>query len=69
MSNVCEGSWGCATESGGGRNSLEIVDSFCYLGNVILCGGGIESAVRIGVSGGRRGGELASLLVFTIAFH
>ena len=29
-----------------GEDSLEIVDSFCYLGDMISCGGGVESAVR-----------------------
>ena len=29
--------------------SLEIVDSFCYLGDVISCGGGVDSAGRPGI--------------------
>ena len=29
-----------------GEDSLEIVDSFHYLGDVISYGGGVESAVR-----------------------
>ena len=33
-----------------GENSLEMVDSFRYLGDVISCGGGIESAVRDRIS-------------------
>ena len=36
MSSVCEGSCGSVPEIGGGR-SLEIVDSFRYLGDVISC--------------------------------
>ena len=41
-----------------GKDDLEIVDRFCYLGNVILCGGGLELALRnriylvLGVNGG-----------------
>ena len=34
-----------------GEDSLEIVDSFRYLGDVISCGGGVESAVRARISG------------------
>ena len=47
-----------------GEDSLEIVDSFCYLGDALSCGGGVELAVRDRISGTwskRR--ELASLLV------
>mgnify|MGYP001796314723 FL=1 len=33
-----------------GEDSLEIVDSFRYLGDVISCGGGVESAVRDRIS-------------------
>ena len=33
-----------------GEDSLEIMDSFCYLGDVISCGGGVESAVRNRIS-------------------
>ncbi len=29
-----------------GKAPIEVVDSFCYLGNVIRCEGGAESAVR-----------------------
>ena len=32
------------------EDSLEIVDSFHYLGDVISCGGGLESAVRDRIS-------------------
>ena len=34
-----------------GEDSLETVDSFCYLGDVISFGRGVESAVRDGISG------------------
>ena len=47
-----------------GEDSLETVDSFYYLGDVISCGGGVESAARDRIScawSKRR--ELASLLV------
>ena len=33
-----------------GEDSLEIVDNFRYLGDVILCGGGVKSAVRDRIS-------------------
>ena len=33
-----------------GEDSLEIVDSFHYLGDVISCGGGVESVVRDRIS-------------------
>ena len=33
-----------------GQDSLEIADSFCYLGDVISCGRGVESAVRDRIS-------------------
>ena len=47
-----------------GKDSLEIVDSFHYLGNVISCGGGVELAVRDRISGAwSKWRELASLLV------
>ena len=36
-----------------GEDSLEMVDSFPYL-DVILCGGGVESAVRDRISCGRK---------------
>ena len=43
---------------------LEVVDSFRYLGDVISCGGGVESAVRDRISGAwSKWRELASLLV------
>ena len=32
------------------EDSLEIVDSFRYLSDVILCGGGVESAFRDRIS-------------------
>ena len=42
-----------------GEDRLEIVDSFHYLGDMISCGGGVESAERdrinylvLGVNGG-----------------
>ena len=34
-----------------GKDSLEIKDSFRYLGDVISCGEGVESAVRDRISG------------------
>ena len=47
-----------------GEDSLEIVDSFRYLGDVISCGGGVESAVRDRISGAwSKWRELANLLV------
>ena len=47
-----------------GENTLEIADSFCYLGDVILRGGGIELAVRERISvAWSKWRELASLLV------
>mgnify|MGYP001792562561 FL=1 len=47
-----------------GEDSLEIVDSFCYLGDVISCRGGVESAVRDRIScAWSKWRELASLLV------
>ena len=46
------------------EDSLKIVDSFCYLGDVISCGGGVESAVRDRISGAwSKWRELVSLLV------
>ena len=33
-----------------GEDSLEIVDSFCYLGDMISCGGRVESTVRDRIS-------------------
>ena len=33
-----------------GEDSLEIVESFCYLGDVISCGGGVELTVWDGKS-------------------
>ena len=47
-----------------GEDSLEVVDSFCHLGDVISCGGGIESAVRDRISGSQsKWRELVSLPV------
>ena len=47
-----------------GEDSLEIVDSFCYLGDVISCGGGVESVVRDRIScAWSKWRELVSLLV------
>ena len=47
-----------------GEDSLEIVDSFHYLGGVISCGGVLESAVRHRISGAwSKWRELVSLLV------
>ena len=63
---LCEQSCGSATEIGSGRrySSLEIVDSFHYLGDVISCGGGVESAVRDRTScAWSKWREMASLLV------
>ena len=38
------------------RDTLELVDNFCYLGDLILCEGGVESAgigySMLGVNGG-----------------
>ena len=33
-----------------GEDSLGIVDSFCYLGDMISCGGRVESTVRDRIS-------------------
>ena len=47
-----------------GEDSLEIVDSFRYLGDVFSCGGEVESAVRDRISGAwSKWKELPSLLV------
>ena len=47
-----------------GEDSLEIVDNFRYLGDVISCGGGIESAVRDRIFGAwSKWKEWASFLV------
>ena len=47
-----------------GEDSLEIVDSFRYLGDVISCGEGVELAVRDRIScAWREWREFASLLV------
>ena len=47
-----------------GEDSLEIADSFRYLGDVISCVGGVESAVRDRIScAWSKQRELASLLV------
>ena len=47
-----------------GEHSLEIVDSFCYFGDVISCRGGVESALRARIScAWSKWRELASLLV------
>ena len=44
--------------------SLEVVDSFRYLGDLLTCEGGVESAVRDRISGAwSKWRELASLLV------
>ena len=46
-----------------GEDSTEM-DRFCYLGDVILCGGEVESAVRDRISCAlSKWRELASLLV------
>ena len=46
------------------EDSLEIVDSFCYLVDVILCTGGVKLAVRDRIScAWSRWRELARLLV------
>ena len=47
-----------------GEDNLEIVDNFCYLGDVISCEGGVELAVKVRISGAEnKWRELASLLV------
>ena len=47
-----------------GEDSLEMVDSFRYLGDVILCGGGVELVVRDTIScAWSKWRELESLLV------
>ena len=47
-----------------GEDSLEIVYSFCYLSDVISCGGGVELAVRDRIScAWSKWRELVSLLV------
>ncbi len=47
-----------------GEASVEVLDSFCYLGDVVRCEGGAKSAVRgRTASGWKIWGELASLLV------
>ena len=47
-----------------GKDILEIVDRFCYLDDVISCGGGVESAVRDSIScAWSKWMEMASLLV------
>ena len=58
---MCEGSVTLEV----GDDGLEIVDSFCYLGDMISCRGGIEPAIfRDWIScAWRKGRELASLLV------
>ena len=46
------------------EDSLEIVDSFCYLGNVVSCGARVASAVSDRISGAwSKWRELESLLV------
>ena len=46
------------------EDSREIVDSFCYLGDVISCGGRVEWTVRDRIScAWSKWRELASLLV------
>ena len=34
-----------------GKDNLEIADNFCWLGDVISCRGGVESAIRVRISG------------------
>ena len=64
MSNVCRGVAVVPQRLEVGKDSMEIVDSFHYLGNVISCGGGVESVVRDRISGAwSKWRELASLLV------
>ncbi len=47
-----------------GEAPVDVVDSFCYLGDVILCDGGAEAAVRGRIAcAWKRWRELASLLV------
>ena len=47
------------------EDSLEIVDSVCFLGDAISCGGGVESPVRDRIPcAWSKWRELASLLVY-----
>ncbi len=47
-----------------GESPVEVVDSFCFLGNVIRCEGGAEAAVRGRIAcAWKSWRELASLLV------
>ncbi len=47
-----------------GEASVEVVDSFCYLGDVIRCEGGAEAAKRGSIAcAWKSWRELASLLV------
>ena len=47
------------------EDSLEIVDSFCYLGDLISCGGEAESAVRDRIScAWNKWRELVSYIAF-----
>ena len=63
MSKVCEESCGSARLEVG-EDGMEIVNNFLYLGDVISCGGGVESAVRDRIScAWCNWTELASLLV------
>ena len=50
MFNLCDGRCGSATEVGVGEDSLDIVHSFHYFGDVISCCGGLESAGRDRIS-------------------
>ena len=52
--------WEVAVEGG----MLDVVDSFCYMGDTMSCVGGAEAAVRARIaSAWRKWKELASLLV------
>ena len=64
MSNMCEGSCIVPWRLEVGEDRLEIVDSFCYLSDVVSCGGRLVSAVRDRISGAwSKWREFASLLV------
>ena len=64
MSNVCDRVVTVPQGLEVGEDSLQIVDSFRYLGDVISCGGEVELAVGDRISGAwSKWRELASLVV------
>ena len=64
MSNMCEGIVAVPQRLEVGKDSLEIVDSFCYLGDLISCGVGLGLAVRDRIyRAWSKWRELVSLLV------